>query len=461
MAGIGFTLRRLTQRDDLMGIVSGYGHSLFISAGPWLLTVGALVGINSVLGQTLDQNAHRLFGSILIYNFSVSLVVTGPVVLVSTRYLADRVFEKRLETATGLLMTSMVLGTMPGLVIAIPFYVIACDLPIATVAIALSHYAVISGVWIAALFLSALKAYVRVTISFGIGMATAFGAASWLGARYGVDGALGGFTIGLTVTLIVILATVLSEYRFRLQQPFAVLPYVGRYWDMALGGLVYNLAVWVDKWIIWSGPGHVTIAGALTTSPIYDGAMFLAYLTIIPALAVFTVTVETDFFEDYQRFYRDLGQHGTLNQIKDNQKRLITAIVNGLRTVLVLQTVIAVLAIFFAPEIIRATSGSSQQIAVFRFGVLGALFHVLMMFCVILLQYFDARRPALFVQMTFLATSAVATWLSIDLGFAYLGYGYFVAALITFIVSIALVFAVIARLPYLAFVRNNPSVYNA
>lgn len=461
MAGIGFTLRRLTQRDDLLGIVTGYGHSLFIAAGPWLVTVGALIGINAMLGPQLGEQAHRLFGSIVIYNFSVSLIVTGPMVLVATRYLADRVFEKRLETATALLMTAIVLGTLPGLLLAVPFYVVVCTLPATTVALAVANYAVISGIWVAALFLSALKAYVRVTVAFCIGMAVAFAAAWWLGARYGPDGSLAGFTAGLAVVLVLVLGTVFAEYRFALHRPLAVLPYLRRHWDLALGGFIYNLAVWVDKWIVWTAPGRVVVADGLVTSPAYDSAMFLAYLTIVPALAVFMVTVETDFFEEYQRFYKDIGDHGTLEQIQDNQRRVIASVVGGMRSVLILQAIIAVLAVFLAPEIIGATSGSFAQIAMFRFGVLGALFHVLILFCMILLQYFDARRPALVVQFVFLVTNAGATWFTLDLGFAYLGYGYFVAALVTFVVAIALVYAVLTRLPYLAFVRNNPSVYGA
>lgn len=461
MAGIGFTLRRLTQRDDLLGIVTGYGHSLFIAAGPWLVTVGALVGINLILGRSVGVEAHRLFGSILIYNFSASLVITGPIVLVATRYLADRVFEKRLETATGLLMASIILGTAPGLLIAVPFYTLLCDMPSTTAAIAVANYAVISGVWITALFLSALKAYVRVTVAFCIGMASAFAAAAWLGPRFGSDGALAGFTLGLAITLVVILGTVLSEYRYRLREPLALLPYLRRYWDLALGGLVYNLAVWVDKWIVWTGPGQIVVADRLVTSPAYDGAMFLAYLTIVPALAMFMISIETEFFAEYQRFYRGIGDHATLGQIRDNQRRLTLSVVNGLRSILILQSVIAVLAIFLAPEIIRATSGAYDQIAIFRFGVLGALFHVLILFCLILLQYFDARGPAFGLQCVFLATNAGATWATLQLDFAYLGYGYFIATMATFVVAVALVFSVISRLPYLAFVRNNPSVYGA
>jgi uncharacterized membrane protein len=46
MASIGFELRRLTQREDLMGVIQGYMHSALVSSGPWLFTVLAIAAIN-------------------------------------------------------------------------------------------------------------------------------------------------------------------------------------------------------------------------------------------------------------------------------------------------------------------------------------------------------------------------------------------------------------------------------
>jgi len=462
MAGIGFTLRRLTQRDDLIGAVIGYGHSVFISAGPWLLTVLALVGINLTLGEALGRDALALFRSIIVYNFSVSLVVTGPVILVATRYLADRVFEKRIETATALLLSATVFGTLPGLALGVVFYGFVATLDAVTIAIALANYAVISGIWVAGLFLSSLKAYVRVSLAFALGMGGAFLLTWAIGSTYAATGALIGFTTGLTLTLLVLVGTVLAEYRYPLSKPFALLGYVRHHWDLAIGGLIYNLAIWVDKWIIWArAPDTVTVGGALTTAPVYDGAMFLAYLTIVPALAIFTVSVETEFFDKYQRFYRGIGDHATLERIRSNQQQVITAATQGLRNVMVVQVVIVALAVLLAPAIIEATSGAFRQIGIFRYGVMGALFHVLILFCAILLQYFDARRPALLLQTVFLITNAGFTWISVDLGFAYLGYGYFVATLVSFALGLVLLFMILRQLPYFAFVRNNPSVTEA
>ena len=210
MAGIGFTLRRLTQRDDLVGAVIGYGHSVFISAGPWLLTVLALVGINLSLRDSLNLEELLLFRSIIVYNFSVSLVVTGPVILIATRYLADRVFEKKIETATGLAFSAVLFGTVPGLALATVFYFWICTIDPILALIAFGNYAVISGIWVLSLFLSALKAYARVSLSFALGMASALVLTAIVGSMFGPVGALLGFTAGLSVTLLILLATVLA-----------------------------------------------------------------------------------------------------------------------------------------------------------------------------------------------------------------------------------------------------------
>ncbi|WP_281684129.1 exopolysaccharide Pel transporter PelG [Thalassobaculum salexigens] len=462
MAGIGFTLRRLTQRDDLIGAVIGYGHSVFISAGPWLLTVLALVAITVILGDAMPRESLELFRSIIVYNFSVSLVITGPVILVATRYLADRVFEKRVDTAPALMVTAMVLGTAPGLALAVWFYFFVCTIPIPLALLALANYAVISAIWVAGLFLSALKAYVRVTVSFGLGMTGSVALTYFVGAGFGATGALAAFSGGLALTMLVLMAPVLAEYRYPMTRPGSLLRYFRDYWELALGGLVYNLAIWIDKWVIWATvPDTSVVGGALVTMPLYDGAMFLAYLTIVPALAIFTVAVETRFFEDYQRFYRQIGDHATLEAIQENQRSVERSATDGLRSVMVIQIVISVLVIFFAPAILEAAGGASRQIAMFRFGVLGALFHVMMLFCGILLMYFDARRPSLILNLVFLLANGGFTWATAQLGFPYLGYGYFAATLLCFALGVVLVFNVLRQLPYFTFVRNNPSVTGA
>ena len=189
-----------------------------------------------------------------------------------------------------------------------------------------------------------------------------------------------------------------------------------------------------------------------------SGAMFLAYLTIVPAMAVFIVNIETRFFEHYQRFYRDIEHHANYERIEENHQNLIDALLAASRNVIVLQFCLCVTAILVAGPLFHAVGIPALQLGIFRFGVLSALFHVLLMFVGIVLAYFDLRKVMLGVQLLYLVTNGLFTWVTMELGFAYYGYGYFLASLVTFLIAYGVCAWHVGRLPFLTFVRNNASV---
>src|SRR3954466_1117051 len=97
MAGIGFELRKLTQRGDLLGIAQAYGHSAIATAGPWILTAFALGAIVLAGNASTSPDELATFRLIVVYNFAASLVMAGPVSILIPRYLADSIFEKRVN----------------------------------------------------------------------------------------------------------------------------------------------------------------------------------------------------------------------------------------------------------------------------------------------------------------------------------------------------------------------------
>jgi uncharacterized membrane protein len=96
----------------------------------------------------------------------------------------------------------------------------------------------------------------------------------------------------------------------------------------------------------------------------------------------------------------------------------------------------------------------------FRLGVVGSFFHVLLAFVSVVLAYFDLRRKLLFVYFLLFATNFGFSLLFVDLGFAYYGYGFFLSALVTLVVAYVLCAWSVGRLPYMTFIANNPSVNN-
>ena len=55
-------------------------------------------------------------------------------------------------------------------------------------------------------------------------------------------------------------------------------------------------------------------------------------------------------------------------------------------------------------------------------------------------------------------TNGAFTWITLQFGFAYYGYGFFVSAIVTFVVAAVMVGHCLGQLPYLTFVKNNTSV---
>ena len=117
----------------------------------------------------------------------------------------------------------------------------------------------------------------------------------------------------------------------------------------------------------------------LITNPSYDSSMFLAYLTIVPALVLFVVSIETRFFEQYITFYADIQNHATLQRIRQNHK-LIMSVRRRDQKHRVVQGIICYLAILVAPGLIGLANGGIELVSIFRFGILGAFFHTLLLF---------------------------------------------------------------------------------
>lgn len=458
MAGIGFTLRRLTQRDDLLGIFEGYGHSVLISAGPWLFTVFSLGGITFISSTPENLHALNAFRIVVIYNFAFSLVFSGSLILVATRYLADLIYRKDVEEGPGMLLGAYAVLFAVGLLVAGPFYGYWVELAPGMRIAAVVNFQLVSGIWVASVFLTTLKDFNSVTATFALGMASAFGAAVALEEPLGATGVMIGFNIGLAVILFVLTARIFAEYPYGIVRPFAFLGHFKRYWDLALSGLVYNVAVWADKWVMWFSAEREELPSGMISFPDYDSAMFLAFLTIVPALAVFMVAIETRFFEQYQTFYRDIQKHATLDRIRENHRNLMATLIDSSRSVVVLQICIAVTAILVSPYFFERVGVPISQIGIFRLGVVGALFHVLLLFVSIVLAYFDLRRILLSINLLFLAVSVGVSMLTLEWGFAWYGFGYVSAAIVTLAVAYLLLTRELARLPYLAFVKSNASV---
>jgi uncharacterized membrane protein len=456
MAGIGFELNKLAQRDDLLGIAGAYVHSAFAIAGPWLFTVVALAITTYLFGGSNTAEIMN-FRGIIVYNFSFSLVLSAPVYFVVTRYLADQIHVKNVTSAPTVMLESLILVFLINLGLAVFFYGFYFHMSTELRLAGFANMFLISAVWLLSVYLTALKDFSAVTWSFIVGMAIAIFASDFL-SSYGAAGMVAGYDIGLAVIVFLLAGRIFSEYPYRLTTEFALRPFWGKYWELAVGGFCYNAALWVDKWIMWFAPQSVKLDSKLRFYPDYDSAMFLAAMSILPSIALFVFAIETNFFHHYRRFYGNILAHASLRRIRQFHSKIIDAIVEGARSIVVLQGVIAFLVMVLAPQFFEQLRLFAVQLGIFRLGVLAAFFQVLILFATIILSYFDCRRANMWIFIFYLASNTILTLIFMQQGPEYYGYGFFLASALTFIIAAATLLSHVRKLPYHAFITNNNSV---
>jgi polysaccharide biosynthesis protein PelG len=138
--------------------------------------------------------------------------------------------------------------------------------------------------------------------------------------------------------------------------------------------------------------------------------------------------------------------------------RLSTFTLDTLTLITVAQVGICAVLILSAPAIVEALNLQFRQIAILRFGGLGAVFQFIFIASTSMLLFFDRRRLYLGLQMLFFTLNLLLTGATIELSEDYYGIGYFLACLISSFVAFVLADRTFAHLNFLTFIGNNPTI---
>jgi polysaccharide biosynthesis protein PelG len=201
-----------------------------------------------------------------------------------------------------------------------------------------------------------------------------------------------------------------------------------------------------------------SVSGGFVHAPLYDSAMFISSLVIIPSLASFVAKLETDFFERYQRYYGSIKSHGTIGQIEDARRRLAAHTLDTLVLITIAQVGMCAVLIMTAPLLVSSLNLQFRQISILRFGGLAAVFHFIFIATTSFLLFFDRRLIYLALQTLFLVLNLSLSILTLWLGQEYYGAGYFVACLVSSLLAYVMVVLTFQDLNFLTFIGNNPSI---
>lgn len=456
MAGIGFELRRILQRDSYASLLRAYAYAGVISSGPWVLSIlGVMViGILS-LGSVVPSLLIVQFLISVSYLIAASLIFTGALQLLFTRFVADRLFEHRpqmvLPNLVGAITVTTVVGGIAGVALLAAFF----TQPLVYRLLMLASFVTLSNLWLVVIFLTGMKVYRRILTAFAGGYAVTV-AAALLMRPWGLDGLLGGFLVGQAVLLFMLFLLVLREYPGAQLVAFDFLDNRQVFASLAWTGFFYNAGIWADKFAFWMNPAtSQQVIGPLRGSLIYDLPIFLAYLCIIPGMATFLVRIETDFADYYQRFFEAVRDGDTLPRIYFLKDQMVFAVRQGVYEIFKVQGVTVVVIFLWGPEILHAIGISRLYLPLFYVDVVGVSVQVLLLAILNVLFYLDERMTALSLSALFAALNLALTWLTQQLGPQFYGYGFAVSATLSSLIGLLLLSRKLDRLEYETFMLQG------
>jgi polysaccharide biosynthesis protein PelG len=426
MAGIGWKLERMIDRDSLSGTVGAYLTGVAVTSAPWLFTTATLVAMHLLARDHAGEGEFSDVERIVTVTYAVTLVLSAPVHIVLSRYTADRLYEHRPSAIAASLRCTLA-ATMVGFLVVGLFTMPLLGAPLALACAGPVLAVLVGGQWLLLSVGGGLCSPAVVLRGFGAGTAVSIAGALALEhvAALGARGFLYGFAAGQAVTMMAMLIGVLRALPQTDDTDACahLWPAFREYRLLAAAAFAFQLSVWADKLVIWGLAGTAQAA-------IYASAAALAWFSVIPTFAWIYVEVETAFHRTFRDFYGALEGGAALCELELGAGALRREAARILRGAAAIQILLTALALAASGRLVAAIGLPPEAVTPFRLVALGAAPQVVTLFGMLLLYYFDLRRDACLVATTHLAACMAVTAAAWALGIPP-GVGFVTASLLS------------------------------
>lgn len=454
MAGIGFQLKKIIDKDGYFAKTRTYFMSALITIGPMIISILLFLSMQAILKKMGETYLNvQLFSAVIIYTFFISYIFSNGISMFISRFVSDCIYKKDTEDVFPSLIGSIILYSIFTLIVTNLLFInsnIDIYIKLFTISITL----VIGVIWIEIVYLSAIKDYLKIVMGFIIGTAIII-----LGTIIGIKIInLPKIYIALTFTLIgymfisiLFIGLLYKDFGYKdlkLSKCMKFIPSLDKYYELFLIGLFLALGAYCHNLIIWLTDNATVVEGTFRIASFYDVPSFYAFLSVIPAVVIFTVKVETLIYPKYKEFYNFVKDTGSINEIKRAKKELIDSVVMHMTHMMELQFIGSFTFIVFGFKILPYMGFMSDSIEIFGILTLGALAYICMSFLIIMLLYFDARRESLKIATVFFISTLILSLITVFLGKPYYGYGFFFSSIISMLYAFRQINRFFKRIEY-------------
>ena len=461
MAGIGFQLKKLFNEQGVLSTVKAYSYSMIVTIGPMALCIFLIIASQYLLKAVGTPVAEReLFSAAVQYAFIFSQIITGGFNLVISRYVADQTYlknyDKVLSSLYGVICTCILLGGLT----AFLFY-LDSPLPLSFKLVSYLFFTELIIIWLQCMYVSALKNYMKIVKSFLTGTVVSIVAVFFCIYVLDLNNAIAlfvCFNLGFFVIIVMFMNQIKEYFAINNLDYFDFLIYVEKFPLLFFGGLFYTFGLYGHNIVVWQGELQVMIQKTFAVAPFYDVPVFWAYLTILPSLVLFMVSVETSFYEKYKSYYKRILQSYPLKDILNAKKDLYRIISVELMFLTEIQLMVMFGGIALGITFLPGLGFTNEQVHIFIILTIGNLFFIIMYTMVLILLYFNDQKGAFFTTFLFVITCLLFTLVATKLG--NYGFSVFLSSFLSLILVVSRLAYYLTNLDYFTFCAQ-PLVFKA
>lgn len=460
MAGVSFELRKLFKNKGYFSNIKGYFISTMVISGNSLLCIIMIIAVKAILEHFGEYtNNIDIFISVMVYAFAFSLIITGGFTFLASRYVSDCIYEKKFREIVPSLLGFITLILIIAF-ICVNLFFLKSNL---NSLVKITSYIILvelSVIWMEIVYISVLKDYIAIVGIFFIGVMSIFVGMFVLIKLFLIPPMISIlFSMDLGFMLIMVLFFIKLFYTFQfknlsISQCFKFLKSMDLYPELFLIGLFYFIGMYSHNFIFWLSKNGIVVENTFYIAPFYDLPVFYAILTIIPVTVLFTVKVETSFYEKYKEYYKIAQGQGSFKDIKEAKIEMISTLWMELKYLVQIQLLITWGAIIIGKIVLFMSGLTILSRDIFSIVALGSAAYIIMYILIIFLLYFDDRLSVLLVTFVFLLSNIIFTKISL-INESFYGYGFFFSTLISMTIAFLKLQKFLENLDYHTFAEQS------
>ena len=458
MAGIGFELKKLFAKKGILLQLRANAYTSMVVAGPMLLGAIFLLGTRYVAefgNATIHQQ--DLIVVIITYSLLFSLLLTSTLLYVLTRFVADMMYIKEygriLPSMYGAISLFLVVGSVLwGIFLAFS----GIQFSYAVYSFILFCEGIVA--WVQIGYISALKEYKGILIGFSVSIFSglAFGYIFILLNFEVVSSLLLGACIAYGILVVAFTIEIHQFFPMGSGSSLRFLEWIDKYPHLPFIGFFSTFGLFIHLMLMWFSPLGVQVEGLFYHAPRHDIPALLAFTTSLVSAVNFVATVEVNFYPKYKLYFNLLNGEGSLSNIETAYNDMIDVLKREIFYLAIQQVFFTLLAITLLGEfLIRLNLGFTLGMQeMFRVLCVGYGIYAIGNVLILFLLYFSDNQDALWSSALFCISNVLITWYTIKTSQTLYGFGFVLAAVVLYIVSLRSLYLYTDKLDYHTFTKQ-------